>query len=106
MEDITPLEEAVLNAHEFAAGLASMGIVHDMVQRSEESSKAMRDRELPREIRVQALQDSRACLVVIPQGICAQLCVMVRLSGLVRSTGASQEPPVIDTPSPLIATLT
>jgi len=61
MEDITPLEEAILNAHEFAAGLASMAIVHDMVQRSEESSKAVRDRELPREIRAQALKDGREC---------------------------------------------
>ena len=61
MEDITPLEEAILNAHEFAAGLASMAIVHDMVQRSEESSKAVRDRELPREIRAQALNDGREC---------------------------------------------
>ncbi len=61
MEDITPLEEAVLNAHEFAAGLASMAIVNDMVQRSEESSKALCDRDLPREIRVQALKDSREC---------------------------------------------
>ena len=58
---ITPLEEAVINAYDFAAGLASMALVYDMIQRSEECSIAVKDRELPHEIRVQALKDSRHC---------------------------------------------
>jgi len=59
--DITPLEEAVINAQDFAAGLASMALVHDMILRSEEYNTAMKDRELPHEVRVQALKDSRHC---------------------------------------------
>jgi len=35
-EDVlaTPFEEAILNAHEFAAGMAALGIVHDLVKKS------------------------------------------------------------------------
>ena len=61
VDDITPLEEAIINAHEFAAGLASAAIINDMVLRSEESTKAIFDRDLPQDVRAQALKDRREC---------------------------------------------
>mgnify|MGYP003128609015 CR=1 FL=1 len=60
MSDITtPLEEAVLNAHDFAAGLAAMAQLEEMLTKSKECRIAWHDRDLPREVRVEALKESR-----------------------------------------------
>ena len=61
MNDITPsMEEAVLNAYDFAAGMAALAMIQDMIAKSEECRLACRDFDLPREIRAQALKESRA----------------------------------------------
>ena len=57
--EITPLEDAILRAHDFAIGLATIGAVQDIIKRSEESGKAVRDRALDRETRSAALKESR-----------------------------------------------
>jgi hypothetical protein len=60
MSDITtPLEEAILNAQDFAYGLAAMAQVEEMLTKSKECRLAFRDRDLPREVRVEALKESR-----------------------------------------------
>ena len=56
---ITPLEEAVLDAYDFAAGLAALAMVQEMLTKSAECRLAYRDFELPREVRAQALKESR-----------------------------------------------
>lgn len=56
---VTPLEEHVLNAQDFAAGLAAMGQLREMLEKSAECSAAMKDRELPNQVRIEALNESR-----------------------------------------------
>lgn len=59
MHDITPLEEAVLNAQDFAAGMAAMATLDEMLTKSKECRIAWSDRDLPREVRTEALKESR-----------------------------------------------
>ena len=56
---ITPLEEHVLKAQDFAAGLAAMGQLSDMLEKSREADLAVRDPELNASVRVEALRESR-----------------------------------------------
>tara|TARA_B100000519_G_C14101038_1_gene371042 strand:- start:529 stop:768 length:240 start_codon:yes stop_codon:yes gene_type:complete len=59
MFDITPLEEAVLNAQEVAAGFAAMQMVKDLLEKGEAARNICKDRTQPHEVRAQGLQDSR-----------------------------------------------
>jgi hypothetical protein len=56
---ITPLEDAVLRAHDFAIGLATVGAVQDMIKRSEESGRTARDRTKNLAVRTEAMKKSR-----------------------------------------------
>ena len=55
----TPLEIAVIRAHEFSAGIAAQAILQGMIKKSEECSAAMKDRTLPNDVRVEALKEVR-----------------------------------------------
>ena len=46
MFDITPLEEAVLNAQEVAAGFAAMQLVKDLIEKGEAASALEDNRDL------------------------------------------------------------
>lgn len=59
MFDITPLEEAVLNAQEVAAGFAAMQLVKDLLEKGEAAKNICKDRNQTREARAQGLRDSR-----------------------------------------------
>ena len=55
---ITPLEEACLNAQDFAAGLACSALVQDLVKKGEEAAAILEDRNASKEKRITALADS------------------------------------------------
>ena len=57
--ELTPLEEAVLNAQDFSAGLALSAMVQNLVSRSDELQKTANDRSLDRSERVKALRERR-----------------------------------------------
>ena len=59
LNDITPLEEAVLNAQDFSAGMALSGMIQTLIDRSDELEKTVKDRSLDREKRTAALQERR-----------------------------------------------
>lgn len=59
MKDLTPLEQAVLNAHEVPLGIAGMAILRDLVQQGDEASIGAKDRSLPLGVRAEALKESR-----------------------------------------------
>jgi hypothetical protein len=56
---MTPMEEATLRSEDFAAGLAAMQQFKEMLVKSEECRIAVNDRELPLEIRTEALKEGR-----------------------------------------------
>ena len=55
----TPLETAILNAHGLAAGLGALTIIQDLLQKGEEAALGVQDRDLPSDVRAQALRDAR-----------------------------------------------
>lgn len=57
--NLTPLEYAVLNAHEVPLGIAGMAILRDLIQQGDEATLGAKDRTLPREVRAEALKESR-----------------------------------------------
>ena len=57
--ELTELENAMLSAHELAAGLAALALVKDLIERGDEAKLACSDLDLPREVRVEALRDGR-----------------------------------------------
>ncbi len=57
---LTKLEEAILDAQDIAAGLAISARVQELVERSTECRLGYLDRELPSEIRTEALRESRS----------------------------------------------
>lgn len=59
MEELTPLEEAALNAHDFVAGLAISGMIQQMIDRSGELDLIVKDRSLEKSIRADALAEKR-----------------------------------------------
>ena len=61
----TPMEEAILNAHEFAAGMAALGIVHDLVKKSTADLTGSTDLALPLDVRIQARQDANAAIQML-----------------------------------------
>ena len=56
---ITPLEEAALNAYDFATGLAAAALVQDLVKQGDEAQAGYKDQSLHREVRVEALRSGR-----------------------------------------------
>ena len=59
MEELTPLEEAVLNAQDFSAGMALSVMVQKLIDRSDELRKLVNDRSLERSERAAALKERR-----------------------------------------------
>ena len=59
LTDITPLEEAVLDAQEIAAGIASMAIVQDLIAKGDAAAAISKNRDLDIAERRQALKDRR-----------------------------------------------
>ena len=57
--EMTPLEEAVLNAYDFSAGLALSAVVKKLVDRSDELERTVRDRSLDRSERASAMKERR-----------------------------------------------
>ena len=72
---ITPLEQAALNAYDFAVGLAATALIQDLVRQGDEARIGYQDRSLPREIRAEALRSGREAnqqlaLVAAAQAAC------------------------------------
>ena len=57
--ELTPLEEAVLNAQDFSAGMALSAVIQNLVNRSDELQKTVNDRSLERSERAAALKERR-----------------------------------------------
>ena len=57
--EVTMLEEAVLDAQDIAAGLALSAKIQELIERREECRIGFTDRELPREVRVEALREAK-----------------------------------------------
>ncbi len=57
--ELTPLEEAVLNAQDFSAGMALSAMVQQLIDRSDELRKLVNDRSLERSERSAALKERR-----------------------------------------------
>jgi hypothetical protein len=57
--EFTPLEEAVLDAQEVAAGLASMAIVQDLIAKGDEASALSTNRDLDILDRKKAMRDHK-----------------------------------------------
>ncbi len=56
---LTPIENEILNAQELAAGLAATAILQDLILKGEEAKIGVLDRELPAEVRAEAMKESR-----------------------------------------------
>jgi len=59
MKEVTPFEEAVLRANDFAAGLALSGIVMNLIQEGEDHKAVMHDRTRTLAERKVALKEAR-----------------------------------------------
>jgi hypothetical protein len=57
--ELTPLEEAVNNAHEVACGLAGLALIKDLLDKGAEANIITRDREKSLDERKEALLESR-----------------------------------------------
>tara|TARA_B100000530_G_C15656961_1_gene368701 strand:- start:251 stop:496 length:246 start_codon:yes stop_codon:yes gene_type:complete len=57
--EVTMLEEAVLDAQDIAAGLALSAKIQELIERGEECRIGFTDRELPREVRAEALKEAK-----------------------------------------------
>jgi hypothetical protein len=57
--ELTPLEEAVISAHEVACGLAGLALIKDLLDKGDAANIITRDRERSLEDRKQALVESR-----------------------------------------------
>mgnify|MGYP003125600390 CR=1 FL=1 len=57
--NLTPIEEAVFNAQEVAAGIAAMALIQDLIKKGNEASDISRNRNLDIIERKQAMKDSR-----------------------------------------------
>ncbi len=58
-EDLTPLEYAVLSAHELPIGMAGMVMLQDLIKKGEDASAGARDRTLPLGVRAEALKEAK-----------------------------------------------
>ena len=56
---LTPIENEIINAQELAAGLAATAILQDLILKGEEAKIGVLDRELPVEVRAEAMKESR-----------------------------------------------
>tara|TARA_E500000331_G_scaffold44294_1_gene36994 strand:- start:7649 stop:7912 length:264 start_codon:yes stop_codon:yes gene_type:complete len=59
VETLSPFERAQLNIDEMCAGFALCQVISDLIEKSEECKAGLRDLELPREVRAEALKESR-----------------------------------------------
>ena len=58
--ELTPMEEAVINAQDFAAGMALSAMVQNLIKKGEESMSVLKDRNASSEDRLAALVESRS----------------------------------------------
>jgi len=56
---MTPLEEAINNATNFAVSLATSAVIIDLLVRGDQANLVARDRTNPMELRARALQEAR-----------------------------------------------
>ena len=56
---LTPLEEAVLNAQDFSAGMALSAMIQQLIDRSDKLQKVVNDRTLERSKRAEAIRERR-----------------------------------------------
>lgn len=56
---LTPLEDRVLIAQALSAGLAATVMIQNLIRKGEEAQIGVFDRTLPREVRAEAMKDSR-----------------------------------------------
>ena len=57
--EATELENAVIDAHELAAGIALCAKIMELIERGEECRMGYRDTLLPRKIRAEALKEAK-----------------------------------------------
>ena len=55
----TDLENAVIDAHDLAAGIALSAKVMELIERGKQCRLGYRDRDLPREVRAEALKEAK-----------------------------------------------
>ena len=72
---LTELEEAIIQAHDCAAGLAGAALIMDLLKKGEDAQAAMKDRTLPLEERSAALKEVRTVnntlmLITVGQEVC------------------------------------
>jgi hypothetical protein len=53
----TPFEQAILNAYDFAAGMAALALVQDLVERSQTEMTGFTDQEMTSAARIAAYKD-------------------------------------------------
>jgi hypothetical protein len=56
---ITPLEEAVLNAHEVAAGFAAVALIQNLIEKGEEAEAIVKNRDHSHAARKEALKEHK-----------------------------------------------
>ena len=56
---LTPIEERILSAQELAAGLAATVMIQDLIRKGEEAKIGVFDRDLPAEVRAEAMKEAR-----------------------------------------------
>ena len=71
----TALEEAIIQAHDCAAGLAGAALIMDLLRKGEDAALMMRDRSLTLEERSAALKEVRTgnntlMLITVGQEVC------------------------------------
>ena len=59
VETLSPFEQAQFNIDEMCAGFALCNVILDLIKQSEECQAGVKDRTLPREVRAEALKQSR-----------------------------------------------
>ena len=57
--EATDLENAVIDAHELAAGIALCAKVMELIERGNACRAGYTDRDLPRDVRAEALKEAR-----------------------------------------------
>jgi len=61
----TPLEIAIIRAHEFAAGIAAQAAMEDIVRQIEECNLGVSDDTLPTDVRIRAGKQLRGITALI-----------------------------------------
>ena len=57
--ELTPLEEAVLNAQEVAAGFAAVALIQNLIEKGQEAAAIVKDREHTHAARKAAMKEHK-----------------------------------------------